>query len=312
MTAYEPRPEHRFTFGLWTVGNAGRDPFGDPTRAGVDPVDSVRMLGRARRVGREPPRQRPRPVRRERRRARPDRRALPRRRRGGRHVRADGDDEPLHAPGLQGRCVHGERPGRPALRIAEDDARDRPRRRARRHDLRLLGRARGQRGHRGQADGGCVRPLPRGAELPLRVRARSGLRPALRARAEAERAAWRFVPGDRRPRADVHRPSRPSRDGRREPRGRPRDDGRTELRPRGRAGDLGRQALPHRPQRAADEPLRPGLPLRAGGPQGGVPARAAARGVGLRRPAPLRRARAARRGRRRRRGRSPAAACAPI
>ena len=25
---YTPRPEHHFTFGLWTVGNPGRDPFG--------------------------------------------------------------------------------------------------------------------------------------------------------------------------------------------------------------------------------------------------------------------------------------------
>ncbi len=42
--ALTPRPEHRFTFGLWTVGNPGRDPFGDPTRAVVDPVDSVHKL----------------------------------------------------------------------------------------------------------------------------------------------------------------------------------------------------------------------------------------------------------------------------
>ena len=42
--ALTPRPEHRFTFGLWTVGNPGRDPFGAPTRAPVDPVDSVRKL----------------------------------------------------------------------------------------------------------------------------------------------------------------------------------------------------------------------------------------------------------------------------
>jgi xylose isomerase len=34
----------RFTFGLWTVGNPGRDPFGAPTREPVDPVDSVRKL----------------------------------------------------------------------------------------------------------------------------------------------------------------------------------------------------------------------------------------------------------------------------
>ena len=39
-----PRPEHRFTFGLWTVGNPGRDPFGGPTRGAIDPVDSVRRL----------------------------------------------------------------------------------------------------------------------------------------------------------------------------------------------------------------------------------------------------------------------------
>src|ERR687893_490619 len=39
-----PRPEHRFTFGLWTVGNPGRDPFGGPTREPLDPVDSVKKL----------------------------------------------------------------------------------------------------------------------------------------------------------------------------------------------------------------------------------------------------------------------------
>ena len=42
---FQPKPEHRFTFGLWTVGNPGRDPFGEPTRAVVDPNDSVRKLG---------------------------------------------------------------------------------------------------------------------------------------------------------------------------------------------------------------------------------------------------------------------------
>jgi xylose isomerase len=42
--ALTPRPEHRFTFGLWTVGNPGRDPFGAPTRAPVDPVDTVHKL----------------------------------------------------------------------------------------------------------------------------------------------------------------------------------------------------------------------------------------------------------------------------
>jgi xylose isomerase len=36
--------QHHFTFGLWTVGNPGRDPFGEPTRAPLDPVDSVHKL----------------------------------------------------------------------------------------------------------------------------------------------------------------------------------------------------------------------------------------------------------------------------
>ncbi len=42
--AYTPRPEHHFTFGLWTVGNIGRDPFGEPTRAPLDPVHTVHKL----------------------------------------------------------------------------------------------------------------------------------------------------------------------------------------------------------------------------------------------------------------------------
>jgi xylose isomerase len=34
----------RFTFGLWTVGNPGRDPFGEPTRPPRDPVATVHHL----------------------------------------------------------------------------------------------------------------------------------------------------------------------------------------------------------------------------------------------------------------------------
>ena len=44
MADYTPLPEHKFTFGLWTVGNIGRDPFGEPTRDPISPVDIVRML----------------------------------------------------------------------------------------------------------------------------------------------------------------------------------------------------------------------------------------------------------------------------
>ncbi|MEU5365189.1 xylose isomerase [Streptomyces sp. NPDC005925] len=42
--SYQPTPEDRFTFGLWTVGWQGRDPFGDATRAALDPVEAVQRL----------------------------------------------------------------------------------------------------------------------------------------------------------------------------------------------------------------------------------------------------------------------------
>jgi xylose isomerase len=42
--AFTPRPEHHFTFGLWTVGNPGRDPFGDPVRAALPPTTIVERL----------------------------------------------------------------------------------------------------------------------------------------------------------------------------------------------------------------------------------------------------------------------------
>lgn len=41
---YTPAREHHFTFGLWTVGNRGRDPFGDAVRDSVSPVEIVHKL----------------------------------------------------------------------------------------------------------------------------------------------------------------------------------------------------------------------------------------------------------------------------
>lgn len=43
-TAYHPQAENKFTFGLWTVGNRGRDPFGEPVRAPLSPVEIVHLL----------------------------------------------------------------------------------------------------------------------------------------------------------------------------------------------------------------------------------------------------------------------------
>ncbi|WP_042409211.1 xylose isomerase [Streptacidiphilus carbonis] len=44
MTDLTPTPADRFTFGLWTVGWQGRDPFGDATRPALDPVETVTRL----------------------------------------------------------------------------------------------------------------------------------------------------------------------------------------------------------------------------------------------------------------------------
>src|SRR5262245_4723995 len=43
---YTPRPEHHFTFGLWTVGNIGRDPFGEAVRPVLPPRRAVEQLAR--------------------------------------------------------------------------------------------------------------------------------------------------------------------------------------------------------------------------------------------------------------------------
>ncbi len=43
--SYTPRPEHKFSFGLWTVANRGRDPFGTEVRPVLDPVDAAALLG---------------------------------------------------------------------------------------------------------------------------------------------------------------------------------------------------------------------------------------------------------------------------
>lgn len=41
---YEPKPEHKFTFGLWTVGNRGADPFGAQVREKLSAPEIVEML----------------------------------------------------------------------------------------------------------------------------------------------------------------------------------------------------------------------------------------------------------------------------
>src|SRR5437773_9919877 len=41
---YAPKKEDTFSFGVWRVGNRGRDPFGDFVRPALDPIYSVKRL----------------------------------------------------------------------------------------------------------------------------------------------------------------------------------------------------------------------------------------------------------------------------
>ena len=41
---FQPSPADKFSFGMWTVGWQARDPFGDATRAPMDPVEAVEKL----------------------------------------------------------------------------------------------------------------------------------------------------------------------------------------------------------------------------------------------------------------------------
>ncbi len=45
MASYTPEKSDKFTFGLWTVGNPGADPFGVAVRAPVPVAERVRRLG---------------------------------------------------------------------------------------------------------------------------------------------------------------------------------------------------------------------------------------------------------------------------
>jgi xylose isomerase len=44
MSDFTPTPADHFTFGLWTFGNPGRDPFGEPVRPRITPIEGVKRL----------------------------------------------------------------------------------------------------------------------------------------------------------------------------------------------------------------------------------------------------------------------------
>ena len=229
-----PRPEHKFSFGLWTVSNRGRDPFGEAVRPTLSPVDAVAMLGEVGAWGVNLHDNDLVPIDATPGRAGPDRRGVQARLLAARHRRADGDGQPLLRSGLPRRRLHRQRSARARLRGAEDHARDGSRRRARREDLRAVGRARRHRDRRLPPARRSRQAAARRHRLPLRVLDRQEVRLPVRARGQAERAARRHLHGDDRRLSRAHPDARASGDGRREPGGRARDDGGAEFPARGR------------------------------------------------------------------------------
>ena len=63
MNTLHPGPEHKFAFGLWTIGHRGRDPFGDVVRPPIEPWEFVHRLGDLGGWGVELPRRRSRAAR---------------------------------------------------------------------------------------------------------------------------------------------------------------------------------------------------------------------------------------------------------
>ena len=162
MPSYEPDPKLKFTFGLWTVGNVGRDPFGEPTRSKISVDQICQLLGEVGAYGvnfhdndaipiESTPQQAEQIVKDFKKSLKEQRPGLP-----------DGDDQSLQRSGLQRRRLHQQQRQHPRLCDSEDDALDGIRRRARRKNVRLLGRTR--RGGIGcdQEPGRCDQALPRG------------------------------------------------------------------------------------------------------------------------------------------------------
>ena len=232
--SYDPQPEHKFSFGLWTVGNRGRDPFGDVVRPALPPVDAVKMLGDIGAWGVNLH----------------DNDLVP--------IDATSSERDQIVKAFQRACTdHGvvvpmatvnlfydavfrdgaftaNDPRGPRLRRAEDPARHGSRRRARREDLRAVGRP-GRNGNRRLPPAGrSGQAAARSRQLSLRVLDRPQVRLPLRARVQAERAARRHLHGVdwRVPRLHSH--ARPSGAGGRESGSRARAHGRPELPPRDR------------------------------------------------------------------------------
>ena len=289
---YTPRPEHKFSFGLWTVGNRGRDPFGDVVRDALPPIDAVALLAEVGAWGVNlhdndlvpidaTPADRDRIVK---------------------DFKAACSDHGIVVPMATVNLFYD-----PVFRdgaFTANDARVRAYALQKtKHamdlgaelgaeHLRALGRTRRNGNRRVPPPRRGDQAAARSRQCSLRVLDRSEVRIHVRARSQAERTARRHLHGDDRGIPGIHPDARSSRDGRRESRSGARTDGGAELAPRRRAGLGSRQAVPHRSERSGARPLRSGFPVRlrerevrvlAGEVPGGRRLRAA-RGISTRTP----------------------------
>ena len=229
MSRLTPEPADKFTFGLWTVGNRGRDPFGEPIRPVARSRDLGHTLAELGAYGVNfhdndlvpidaTPADRDRIVR-------DFRRALD----------ATGMKVPMATtnlftdPAFKDGAFTSNDPDVRAYALQKTmRAMDLGVELGREH-LRVLGRTRRRGGGRSQGSGQGHQAVPRGPELSVRLRARSEVRAALRARSQAERAARRHLLPDNRRVSRLHSHARASRHGRRQPGGRARAHGGTEL-----------------------------------------------------------------------------------
>ena len=243
MNNYTPQPSDLFTFGLWTVGNPGRDPFGEPTRAVIDPNDTVRKLGRTRRLWRQLARQRFGALR-----LFGEPSAIASSRTFKKTLAETGMKVPMATTNLFSQPIFKD--GAFTSSRPESARLTRVQKTMRAMDL---GAEFGREtyvfwgGREGSEVDAAKNPLdtlemvPRSAQLPQRLSDGAGLRLQTRARTQAQRAARRYLSRHDGPRAGLHRNAGSSGKRRRQPGIRARHDRGSELHAQHRAGALTRE-----------------------------------------------------------------------
>ena len=259
--AYSPTPQDKFTFGLWTVGNRGRDPFGEFVRPPLDPVTAVHRLAEIGVWGVNfhdndlvpidaTPAERDRIVR------------------EFRHA--------LDSTGMTCPMATTNLFTDPVFKDGAFTSHDpRVRAYALQKTMRAmdLGVELGARtyvfwgGREGAEVDAAKDPSKRSSDFGMRSTFCASTRStsstvAVRAGSQAERAARRHLFSNHGVVSGASSNAGPSPDGRREPRSGARTHGGPELLSRRGSGDRGRQAVPHRSQRSETRPLRSGSAIR--------------------------------------------------